>query len=251
MAADNDNNYVDGQTWTWKNNTFTRTTSDGGDHFFLLNSAPYTLHITENTFQGGGTVFIGNGGSGASPNNSSTINISKNDFTANKKLFLIQWGYYEGTVSNNTMTSNDTPPSQMLKAGGNASGLSIVNNTVEGFRGPGGSAAPFPLVADNTYINSESRVNLYENQTSFQPKYDGEYNLQLPSFTGKTEAPLGLSTEVADGQRTHLSGFGEGTVIFPADSTQHAWTNDISLSSSSDSVQVEFNGPSGEWTLVE
>jgi hypothetical protein len=250
MAADDANKYVDGQTWTWKNNTFTKTTSgNDGIHFFLLNSAPYTLNITENTFQGGGRVFIGNGGSGASPSNSATIDISGNDLS-DVELLLIQSGYYEGTVSNNTMTADNTTP-RMFKAGGNASGLSIVNNTVDGFSAPGGSSAPFPLVADNTYVGSPGITNIGETQTAFRPKYDGKYRIQLPAFTGKTETRLDLSTEVADGQRTHLSGYGKGTVTFPADSTQHAWENDISLSSPSDSVQVEFNGSSGEWTLIE
>jgi hypothetical protein len=218
----------------------------------LLNSAPYTLNITENTFQGGGRVFIGNGGSGASPSNSATIDISENDFDADRKLFIIQSGYYEGTVSNNTMTKTDDTYVQMFKVGGNASGLSIVNNTVDGFSAPVGSSVPYPLVADNIYLQGSGRVsNIGETQTVFWPKYDGKYRIQLPAFTGKTETRLDLSTEVADGQRTRLSGYGKGTVIFPADSAQHAWENDISLSLSSDSVKVEFNGPSEEWTLVE
>ncbi len=249
MAADNENNYADGQTWTWKNSTFTKTLSgNAGAQFFLLNSAPYSIDITNNTFQGGGRIFIGNGGAGQSSSNSVTIDISGN-YLSNVELFTIQGGYYEGTVSNNTMTADNNTP-QMFKAGGFASGLNIIENTVDGFAQPKGSSSPFPLAANNEYTTS-LEVNIGGSQTVFHPKYDGKYPLQLPNFTGKTEIRLDLSTEAADGQRTHLSGFGEGTVIFPADSTQHAWENDISLSSSSDSVQIEFDDPSGEWTLIE
>jgi hypothetical protein len=53
----------------------------------------------------------------------------------------------------------------------------------------------------------------------------------------------------ADGQRTWIVA-NQGTIVLPADSTEHGWAQDITITAP-DSVQVELDREAMRWNLIE
>ncbi|WP_263810426.1 hypothetical protein [Salinibacter pepae] len=243
LALDDSQNLADGQTWTWTNNSFDHSGST--NPHFLLESGPYDLNITDNTFQGG-KLWLANFGSGGERAN---LDVSGNEHdTEGTHPMKWQNGYYEGVITENTFLNSASP----YRAAGSTDmqGLVITNNEFDGSKGisfGGNGADVYPLLEENTYtgngppsprtLYSDETIRAYSEQYAVEEGLNGPYNVELEA-------------RASDGQRVWLFG-GKGEIVLPADSSNHAWTSDFSLTSSSDSVQVEFDRPSKMWSIVE
>jgi hypothetical protein len=244
MAVDDFENLVDGQTFTWKNNTFNVASSNSTKRLFLLSAGPYDFNLKNNTIEGG-ELWISNNGSGAK---TTTLDVSGNThYTKGAHPFQFQGGSYQGSISDNTFLGNGAV---YRAVGGDLTGLIIENNVYENEEGIsfGGSGPdPYPLFQNNTYMNEGVPVpsNLFSDQTVTA-------YIQRKSFTSGPNGPYNaeLESKAADGQRVWLFG-DQRQVTFPSEYSNHGWANDISLSSPDDSAQVEFESASGTWTLIE
>jgi hypothetical protein len=240
IAADTESNYVDGMSWTWENNDFNIDPSNSTKRHFLIRSADYKLNIKNNDFTGG-QIWIANSGAGSGY--SVDLEMTGNTHNEAGDVFLFQGARIGGVVAENTFTNEDAI---FASVGGDLSQLVITRNTYDdqakiNFGGSGASVNP--LLVDNTYLNptlgtqknffSDGSTNAYVPRLQLNGGSGGTYNGQL-------------DTEASDRQRVKLYGR-NGTVWLRADSSEHNWSTDKSLSGSSDSLTIQFDRSNMKW----